>query len=254
MDFWSLHPTLYQVCHPWHWLTYGQNAVAFGIFTAFINLFVALVLWRTLNAVNRQSRAADRQAEAAEAQAVAARKQAEVSEQQRLAAERAASAAEEQVIAARAGSAVSDAQRTATEQAAATARIQSELIRHQILAKMRPVLAVDKRIHPLNVSSWQFWLENHGEGVALSIQAFYRDDGHSAISLSANTLGPGRSTILAINIERAQSKGFQVFCNSEDGRRFATTIKMEGFDFSAETFEINAVGGWMPQPELPKTN
>ena len=197
MNFWSFHPTLYQVCHPWHWLTYGQNAVAFGIFiAAFINLFVAFVLWRTLNAVNKQARAADRQAEAAEAQAVAARKQTEVSEQQRLAAERAASAAEEQVSAAKAASAVSDAQRIATEQAAAAERIQSELIRHQILAKMRPVLTVDKRLNPQNVSSWQFWLENHGTGVALSIKALYRDDGHTPIGLSANILGPDRRTLL----------------------------------------------------------
>lgn len=116
VDFYKLHPHLYQLRHPWHWLTYGQNATAFGIVGAtLVNLVTLIVLVRTLRAVNKQARAADRQAQAAEKQAEAARKQTEVSEQQRIAAERAATAAEKQVEAAISASAVSDAQRLATK-------------------------------------------------------------------------------------------------------------------------------------------
>jgi hypothetical protein len=83
MDFYSLHPYLYQLRHPWHWLTYGQNATAFGIFLATaVNLLVVIVLIRTLSAVNRKAKVADRQAKAAEAQAIAARKQTEVMDTQ----------------------------------------------------------------------------------------------------------------------------------------------------------------------------
>jgi len=79
MDFYSSHPWLYQVLHPWHWLTYGQNAAFLAMV---VNLFAVIVLVRTLSAVNRQAKAAGRQAEAAEAQAVAARKQTEVMDAQ----------------------------------------------------------------------------------------------------------------------------------------------------------------------------
>jgi hypothetical protein len=83
MDAYSLHPWLYQLRHPWHWLTYGQNATAFGIILATaVNLLAVYVLFRTLVTVNRQAQAADRQAEAAEAQAAAARKQTEVMDAQ----------------------------------------------------------------------------------------------------------------------------------------------------------------------------
>jgi hypothetical protein len=225
---WSLHPTLYQFCHPWHWLTYSQNALAFGISVALVALIVdavtVVVLIRTLRAVNRQAKAADRQAEAAEAQ----------------------------VLAARSATAVSDAQRIAAEQSAAAARMQSELIRYEFLAKLRPILAIDKDLNPRNVSAWQFWLVNHGGGAALDIEPKYRGRGVQPISLSANLLGPGSKTLFYLNIERAQSDGFQICYGSEDGRRFATTVTVEGHNFTAKTFQINESGGWVPEPEIPE--
>jgi hypothetical protein len=118
---------------------------------------------------SRQAIASDRQAEAAESQALAARKQAEVSEQLRVASERAALAAEEQVKAAIALSAVSDAQRKATEDSARAERVHSELIRHQILAQLRPVLVFGVRPHPTQGGANQTYVENHGMGVSLNI-------------------------------------------------------------------------------------
>jgi multidrug efflux pump subunit AcrA (membrane-fusion protein) len=69
-----MHPFLYQISHPWHWLNYGQNGI---ILAAALSLFVSglsvYVLLKSLQAVKQQALAADRQAEAAEEQAKAAR-------------------------------------------------------------------------------------------------------------------------------------------------------------------------------------
>jgi ribosome-binding ATPase YchF (GTP1/OBG family) len=121
MDFFARHPYLYQIWHPWHWFTYGQNASRFGtVFTTLLNLATIYVLYKTLLAVNKQSDAADRQAKAAE----------------------------EQVAAAKSSAAVSDAQRIATEQSALAEREHSALIRHQILSGLRPIIVVGKEPHP----------------------------------------------------------------------------------------------------------
>lgn len=40
---WSVHPYLYQVCHPWHWLTYGQNATAVAAVVSVIAFFGLLL-------------------------------------------------------------------------------------------------------------------------------------------------------------------------------------------------------------------
>jgi hypothetical protein len=44
MNCWADHPTLCQFVHPWHWLTYGQNAVALATVTAAAGL-VGLYLY-----------------------------------------------------------------------------------------------------------------------------------------------------------------------------------------------------------------
>lgn len=65
---------LYQISHPWHWLTYGQNGIVFAAsLSLLVSALTVYVLIRTLHAVKQQARAADRQAEAAEEQAKAAR-------------------------------------------------------------------------------------------------------------------------------------------------------------------------------------
>jgi len=225
MDWMTLHPKLYQLLHPWHWLTYGQNAVAFGVFLPLIVSVVTIyVLIRTLKAVNAQAKASDRQAKAAE----------------------------EQVAAARAASAVSDAQRRAAEQSAEAARTHSELVRHELLAKLRPVLAVDKEINPQMSGNWRFWIFNYGRGTALDIESTYRGRTNDRVGVSANVLGPGTKTIFDLNIERARSEGFQVLYRSEDGRRFATTVTLDGYNFQAKTFQIDEKGGWLADPELPR--
>jgi hypothetical protein len=254
MEFYSLHPLLYQLRHPWHWLTYGQNATAFGILMAtLINSFTAYVLVRTLRAVNRQAKAADRQAEAAEAQASAARKQTEVSEQQRIAAERGAKAAEEQAVAAKSSTAVSEAQRIATEQSAQAERAQSELIRHQILSMLRPVIVVARRPHPTAGGASQHYVENHGAGVALNLQVRFRGSTELGIAVDHNILGPGRNAILVFNVPTAKQQGIQVIYESQDERHFVTTVEASDIDSLRQSaFEIDTHGGWLAQPEIPQ--
>jgi hypothetical protein len=221
---WTSHPNLYQLCHPWHWLTYGQNAIALGIFIPLIvSVITIVVLIRTLNAVNAQAQAANRQAKAAE----------------------------EQVAAAQAATAVSEAQRRAAEQSAEAARLQSELIRYEFLANLRPVLGVDKEINPRMTSTLQYWLINYGRGAALDIEATYRGKSMERIGVSANILGPDTRTQFAVNTDRAQAEGLQILYRSEDGRRFATTVTMNGNNFEAKTFQVDEKGGWLADPKVP---
>lgn len=80
---------MYQIYHPWHWLTYGQNGVMIGVLLSLlVNAFSVFVLFKTLGIVNRQSVAADRQASAAEAQAAVATASAALIELQLTAARR----------------------------------------------------------------------------------------------------------------------------------------------------------------------
>jgi multidrug efflux pump subunit AcrA (membrane-fusion protein) len=242
---------LYQFRHPWHWLTYGQNATACGIILAtLVNLLAVYVLFRTLAAVNRQAQATTRQAEAAEAQASAARKQTEVLEQQRLAAERAANAAEEQVRAAQSATAVSEAQRKAAEQAATAEREHSELIRHQTLASLRPILAIVKRDD--GRGNMEYLVENHGEGVALAVKANYRGRNTQDIFISHDILGPNRSTVIALNWETLQANEMQVRCESQDGRFFVTTALAKGLELRQTAFEVDANGGALTQTRIPQ--
>lgn len=248
MDFHSLHPYLYQLRHPWHWLTYGQNATAFGIFLATaVNLLAVYVLFRTLVTVNRQARAADRQAEAAEAQADAARKQTEVSEQQRIAAERAANAAEEQVRAAQSATTVSEAQRKAAEQAATAEREHSELIRQQLLATLRPILVIAR--HEDSSGAVTYLVENHGEGVALSVKASYRGRAQE-LFLSLDILGPNHSAVTALLPKSFEADGVDVRYQSQDGRFFVTTAFGKGLEVRQTTIEVDAKGGHLPQPRI----
>jgi hypothetical protein len=255
MDFYRLHPHLYQLRHPWHWLSYGQNATASGIIlAAAINLFTIYVLWRTLRAVNRQATAADRQARAAEEQANAARKQTEVSEQQRVAAERAATAAEEQVKAAMAASATSEAQRIATEDSANAERLHSELIRHQMLAHLRPILVFRRRIVGPQ-GHMEFAIENHGEGVALSVKARYANS-LEFIQTTVNIIGPNQSAVLNnLKWSDMTTKGLQLNYSSQDGRSFVTTVAanaQEAGGLTQESFETNANGGSLAPIAIPR--
>ena len=109
----------YQIFHPWHWLTYGQNSTAAAILvSAIVNLATVVVLIRTLVAVNRQAVASDRQAKAAE----------------------------EQVKSARAATEVSEEQLRAARNSAAAEREHSDLLKQQYLAALRPVLIFQKRL------------------------------------------------------------------------------------------------------------
>lgn len=250
MDLYPLHQWLYQICHPWHWLTYGQNATAAGVLLAtLVNLLAVAVLFRTLLAVNKQARAADRQAEAAEAQADAARKQREVSEQQRIAAERAANAAEEQVLAARSATAVSEAQRVATEGGARAEREHSELIRQQVLAKLTPILVLVRVSDRLG--NIEEFVENQGEGVALAVRACFRGSPQDELFIAHNILGPHCRARTAVAGARFEKDGVQIRCQSQDGRFFATTAFAKGvLEIRQEAFEVDANGGFLPPPRI----
>jgi multidrug efflux pump subunit AcrA (membrane-fusion protein) len=251
VDAYSAHPWLYQVLHPWHWLTYGQNATGIGVLLAtFVNWVTIFVLVRTLSTVNRQAQAADRQAEAAEAQADAARKQTEVSEQQRIAAERAANAAEQQVAAAKSAMAVSEAQRIATEQGALAEREHSELIRQQLLAALRPILVIVGARHSGGIKTYS--IENHGEGVALAMKASYRNGGLEEIAVSPDILGPNHSAPIQLHWHIFRQSGMQVRYESADGRFFVTVAlpNANKNDLNQTAFEVDAHGGHLLQPRI----
>lgn len=215
-----------QLCnyHPWHWLTYGQNATALGMVLATaVNLLAVVVLVRTLSAVNRQAQAADRQAKAAEAQ----------------------------VLAAQSSTAVSKAQRLATEQGAMAEREHSELIRQQTLANLRPILVFVKGVDKLG--GWEYFLENHGAGVAISLKANYRGQSHQAIPLAHDILGQNHRATIALVWDIFQQEGMQVCYESQDGRSFVTTASANNYDFKQTTFEVDAKGGDLGAPNALPT-
>jgi hypothetical protein len=238
----------------WGWITSGQNATALGILVAVvINTATIYVLVRTLRAVNKQAIAADRQAEAAEAQANAARLQTEVFEKQKIAAERAAIAAEKQAQAGEYASAVAEAQRIATERAAEAARIQSELTRHDILAKLRPVLVVTRRQHPTPGYGDLPYLENHGSGVAIDVKVSpRRGNSNRKIPIEHNILGPSQAALIKIENPVFRAEGIQAFYDSQDGRHFVTIAEPNENDLVQNTFEIDSKGGWLAQDEIPE--
>ena len=47
-----IHPLLYQVCHSWHWLTYGRNgmtlAAALSLFVSALSVYVLLKILRAV--------------------------------------------------------------------------------------------------------------------------------------------------------------------------------------------------------------
>lgn len=217
-----MNPWLYQLLHPWHWLTYGQNATAFGILIATaVNLLAVFVLIRTLSAVNRQAKASDRQA----------------------------AAAEEQVNAAKAATAVSDAQRIATEAGARAEREHSELIRQQLLATLRPILIITKLDD--GKGNVVYAVQNHGEGAALSVKVSYRGE-VKELFLSHDIIGPTRSAITALDPTRFEKDGVVVRYESQDGRFFATTAfgKSGSLEVRQSTIEVDARGGHLPQPPI----
>jgi ribosome-binding ATPase YchF (GTP1/OBG family) len=216
-----MNPWLYQLLHPWHWLTYGQNAAAFGILIATaVNLLAVFVLIRTLSAVNRQAKASDRQA----------------------------AAAEEQVNAAKAATAVSDAQRIATEEGARAEREHSELIRQQLLATLRPIVVIVRRTDKLgNITHL---VENYGEGVALFVKLSYRGKAEE-LYLSHDILGPNQSALTALDHRLFEAEGVQARYQSQDGRMFVTTAFGKGpLEVRQSTIEVDAHGGHVPQPPI----
>ncbi len=187
-----------QLAHPWHWLTYGQNATASAIFVAFIvNVITVIVLVRTLRAVNKQARAANRQTEAAEQQARSA-----------MSATR-----------------VSEAQLRAFQESAKAEQLHGQLVRQAMLAKMRPFLVIVKFL--AKVKSEAIVVENHGEGVALAVEAEYMETHAEDIQITRNIIGPDRSAELNVDWSIVTAKGIQVKYQSQDGRSFVTVLSAE---------------------------
>ncbi len=219
-----MNPWLYQLLHPWHWLTYGQNATAVGIFIATaVNLLAVYVLFRTLSAVNSQAEAANRQA----------------------------AAAEEQVNAAKAATAVSDAQRIATEEGARAEREHSELIRQQLLASLRPLLVITKGDD--GHGNVTHLVENHGVGAALSVKVCYRGKVQE-LFLSHDIIGPNQSAITALDPTRFEADGVTVWYQSQDERFFVTTaFGKSGLEVRQSTIEVDSKGGHLAQPPIART-
>ena len=65
-----MNPIAYQVMHPWHWLTYGQNSAAAQVMASCIGALLVLVTlyytMKTLRMAGETLRVAGRQAEASE--------------------------------------------------------------------------------------------------------------------------------------------------------------------------------------------
>jgi hypothetical protein len=219
-----MNPWLYQLLHPWHWLTYGQNATAFGILIATaVNLLAVFVLIRTLSAVNRQAKASARQA----------------------------AAAEEQVNAAKAATAVSDAQRIATEDGARAERAHSELIRQQLLASLRPIVVIVRRTDDLGHIS--HFVENYGEGVALCVKLNYRGKAEE-LYLSHDIVGPNQSAAILLDHRLFEADGVEVGYQSQDGRLFVTTAFGKGpVEVRQSTIEVDSKGGHLSQPQIART-
>jgi hypothetical protein len=237
------------------WMWFLQNGTPFGILLAFpVNIITLVVLLRTLRAVNRQAIAADRQAQAAEQQASVSREQMAVLEQQRVAAERGAEAAEKQAQAAQAATAVAEAQRIATEQAAHAARMQSELTRHDLLSKLRPILVITRRPNPNPTLSDVVYAVNHGAGPALDVKVRPRGPNVSRnVGIVTNILGPGQDTLVSTDVVTIKREGIQALYESQDGRHFATVMEPSNNEsfFHQSAFEIDIKGGWQAQPAIP---
>jgi hypothetical protein len=210
---------MYQVLHPWHWLTSGRNATAFGIvLAAALNLATIVVLTRTLRAVNKQATAADRQAEAAE----------------------------EQVTAAASATAVSKAQLSAAEESARAEREHSDLIRQQLLAALRPVIVIGRQPHPAQAGTQQYFAANHGEGLALEVVCQYADTPADHVPLMLNIIGRNAKSIFSLDMSHARKAGLQLKYRSQDGRYFLTKVEVtSGEDCEHETFEVNNLGGFL---------
>jgi hypothetical protein len=228
MDYFAPHPILYQLRHPWHWLTYGQNATAIAAMASgVIGAVTVAVLARTLIAVNKQATAADRQAKAAEEQAKVARKQTEVAEQQRI----------------------------ASEESVKAARLQSALTRHQLLSQLRPFLALKKELS--TVGHGERWvIQNHGQGVALDISATLRKPPLDTIQVSQAILGPDQVAEISGNLLVLPQRGIQIQYRSQDNRYFTTYAEPwvnNPAGLQQIPMERTEKGGWLADPTVPNT-
>jgi hypothetical protein len=85
------------------------------------------------------------------------------------------------------------------------------------------LLVVSKRIVPDRVAL-EFLLENHGEGVALSVKVRYANS-REHLQTTQNIIGPEQSTVINnVDPNVMASKGLQANYVSQDGRFFVTTI------------------------------
>jgi hypothetical protein len=218
---WASHPYLYQLVHPWHWLTYGQN------FSAFASLSSILVATATLVVVARQTKAANRQAIASEAQVKAAESAGKVSEEQLL----------------------------ATQRAAEAERTHSALILRQLLESMQPALVVVPEYVPNE--GWRIFVENQGRGLAIDIRikvsADDMDDARlSAIGVGQTTIGEGRKAKIFSPSDNLNGSKIVLKYRSQDGRYFESEARIR--DVFVETQVIrqtNAEGMVIPFRELP---
>lgn len=241
----------------WCWLKANSEglqslAALVGLILTVVTIVVLIVTWKAIKA---QAEAATALTAVAKDQADAAKKQTEVAEQQRIFSERAALASEKQVEAAIASSAVADAQRKATEDAARAERVHSELTRHQILARLRPVLVFGNKPHPTMGGSTITFVENHGEGIALNIRVqivqrtkeLWKD-----VHVGVNVLGPNKNTEFTYDHRNTVDGRIQVRYDSLDGRHFVTTATVTGLSFMEQKpFEVDEKGGWTPDEAVP---
>lgn len=244
----------------WYWLSANSEALgslvaAVGLLLSAVTIWVLFVTWRSIRA---QAEAARALTVVAKEQADAAKKQTEVAEQQRVASERVALAAEKQVEAAIGSSAVAEAQRKATEEAARAERVYSELTRHQILAQLRPVLVFGSKPHPTMGASTITFVENHGEGIALNIKLqLDRPNSHpmermKEIYVGLNLLGPNKSAEFSYDYRNTNEGMMYARYDSLDGRFFVTKAVVQSQSFGKqESFQLNANGGWTPEPPVP---
>ena len=190
---WASHPYLYQVVHPWHWLTYGQH------FSAFASLSSVLIAVATLIVVVRQTKAANRQAAASEAQVKSANE----------------------------ASKVSLAQLDATKQAAEAEKLHSSLIYLQLLDSMQPCLAVIVDASPSYGVS--YWIENQGRGIATALDVRFADKEERPGLVRQNMIAPGNKCKIEVTGTSFPQTSIEISCRSQDGDKAGPRFRPPGY-------------------------
>jgi len=101
-------------------------------------------------------------------------------------------------------------------------------------------------------------IENHGEGIALNIMVqLDRPKTHprermQSIQVQVNVLGPNKSARIFYEYQNTREGTMYARYDSLDGRHFATTALVDGQNFREQKpFEVDAKGGWTPEPPVP---